>query len=75
MGAARARTTGRTSALKKAIRMTAITASMTRSTVRRGMIQAVSRNDTAATTSVISSRFTSATRPPRHSHSTRSCVP
>ena len=39
------------------------------------MIQAVSRNDTAATTSVISSRFTSATGPPRHSHSTRSCVP
>ena len=49
-GAASARTTGRMMALNSAIRMTATTASMTRSTVEpRAMIQAVARNETVAT--------------------------
>ena len=74
-GAASVRMTGRMTALNSDIRMTATTPSMTRSTWNREpKMAAVARNETVATIRVIRSRFRSATRPPRHSHSTRSCV-
>ena len=73
-GAARARTTGRMAALNSAIRMTATTASCGRSIVIRGRSQAVARNEIVATTRVMTSRLSSATRPPFHSQSTRSWV-
>ena len=66
--------TGRIAALNRAMRATAMTASIRRSTVSRGMIQAVAANEMVATMRVISSRLRSATRPPRHSHSTRNWV-
>ena len=62
-------------ALNSDIRMTATTASISRSTSKREpKIAAVAMNETVATISVMRSRFSSATRPPRHSHSTRTCV-
>ena len=74
MGAARARITGLTAALNSAISTTAKIASRTVSTVIRGISHAVAANETVATMSVISSRLSSATRPPRHSQSTRNWV-
>ena len=73
-GATSASTTGRTSALSSAMTITTITPSRTRSTVMFGSSQAVARNEIVETTSVMIRRFRSALRPPRHSHSTRSCV-
>ena len=54
--------------------MTAAMAAHTESTVTLRRSHAVAANAIVATTSVISSRLTSATRPPDQFHSTSICV-
>ncbi len=75
IGAASARTTGRTAALNSAMRMTANAASSGRAIEMPRKSQSVASNAIVATTSVITSRLSNAHGPPRHSHSTRSWVP
>ena len=63
-----------TTALNSAISTTAANAAHTESTVTLRSSQAVAAKAIVATTSVISSRLTSATRPPDQFHSTSICV-
>ena len=68
IGATRARITGLTRALNSVIRITAIAASTSRPIMTPGRIPAVTIRETTATMNVMTRRFSSATRPPRHFH-------
>ena len=71
MGATRARITGLISELNSVIRMTAIAASTSRPIMIPGRMPAVMMSEMTATMNVMTRRFSSATRPPRHSHRIR----